>query len=429
MNIIKRVFGYRIRNKWIVTLAAITVQVAIGALYAWSLFNEPISEAFGVDKDTVVTTYSISLVSFALSTMLSGRIQLRLGPRYTTLIGALLYTSGIFLSSFATSPGMLYLTYGVMAGAGVGFVYVCPLSTLVKWFPSKKGLVTGLATGSFAIGGFVFKTVIGNMFNIGDAAYTTELVSSVFLTLAGVYAVMTIGGALLLDVPEGEVKVKKKAAAQNWDHKTKEMLKTSNFYKLLFSDFFALMPGLLVIGLAKDIGTDFVGLSYEKAAGVVAFIAIFNAAGRLASGFLADKLGALNVYRTMYLVTIVSLAILAFIPLSYPFFLLTILGITLGYGAFLSLVPTIVGRLFGGKFFSANYSFIFQAYGVAALLGPIIKRFSTSYNQTFMIAMGTAVVGLLVAMMIKDIEEEVVEEQLPVNKKLQPSFIPAKQQG
>jgi len=427
MNTLKNVFSYRIRNKWIVTLAAIMVQVAIGALYAWSLFNEPIAEAFGVEKDTVVTTYSISLVFFALSTMLSGRIQLKIGPRLTTLMGGFLYTSGILLSSFATSPGMLYITYGVLAGAGVGFVYVCPLSTLVKWFPSKKGLVTGLATASFAAGGFVFKTVIGNMFNIGDAAYTTDLVSSVFLTLAGIYAVMTIGGALLMDVPEGEIKMKKKPTVQNWDHKTKDMLKTSNFYKLLFSDFFALMPGLLVIGLAKDIGTDFVGLSYEKAAGVVAFIAIFNAAGRLASGFLADKLGALNVYRTMYLVTILSLAILAFVPLSYPFFLLTILGITLGYGAFLSLVPTMVGRLFGGKFFSANYSFIFQAYGVAALLGPIIKRFSTSYNQTFMIAMGTAVAGLIVAMLIKDIKEEEVEEELPIHKKVQPGLRPARE--
>ena len=110
MNTLKNVFSYRIRNKWIVTLAAIMVQVAIGALYAWSLFNEPIAEAFGVEKDTVVTTYSISLVFFALSTMLSGRIQLKIGPRLTTLMGGLLYTSGIFLSSFATSPGMLYVT-------------------------------------------------------------------------------------------------------------------------------------------------------------------------------------------------------------------------------------------------------------------------------------------------------------------------------
>lgn len=401
---------YRIRNKWVVTFAAITVQVAIGAFYAWSLFNEPISQAFGVLKDNVVLTYSISLVSFSLSMILSGRIHLKIGPRYTTLIGAALYTGGILLSSYATSPYMLYLTYGVMAGAGVGFVYVCPLSTLVKWFPNKKGLVTGVATASFAIGGFVFKHVIGDMFDIGAGeVYTQELVSGVFLTLALIYAIMTIGGALLLDVPEKPLPISKACKPQNWDHETKQMLKTKNFYKLLFSDLLALMPGLLVIGLAKDIGVDFVGLDYKAAAGIVSVVALTNAAGRLASGALADKLGALNVYKTMYLLTIMSLGILAFVPLSYPLFIIAILGIAVGYGSFLSLVPTIVGRLFGGKFFSANYSLVFLAYGIAALLGPFIKRLSTSYNQTFMIAMATAIAGLSVAMLIKDINEDEIE--------------------
>ena len=399
---------YRIRNKWIVTFAAIMVQVAIGALYAWSLFNEPIAEAYGVTKDSVVTTYSISLLSFSASTIISGKVQLQIGPRLTTLIGGVLYTSGILLSSLVTSPFMLYITYGVLAGSGVGFVYVCPLSTLVKWFPNHKGRVTGVATGAFALGGFVFKTVIGEMFNIGDAAYTPALVSSVFLTLAIIYGVMTIGGALLLDVPEKALPVSKKSKPQNWDHSRRDMIKTGNFYKLLFSDLLALMPGLLIIGLAKDIGTDFVGLSYTQAAGIVGFVAIFNALGRLVSGMVADKLGALTVYRTMYMITIFSLALLAFIPLSYPLFIVAILGIVLGYGSFLSLVPTIVGRLFGGKFFSANYSFIFQAYGIAALLGPIIKRSTTTYNQTFMIAMATAIGGLVIAMTIKDINEEEV---------------------
>jgi len=413
--------NYRIRNKWIVLAAAITVQVAIGALYAWSLFNEPITEAFGVVKDDVVLTYSICLATFSVTTILSGRVQLKIGPRYTTLIGGVLYTGGIFLSSFATAPGTLYVTYGLMAGAGVAFVYVCPLSTVVKWFPNKKGLLTGVATASFAIGGLVFKNVIGNMFDIGDALYTTELVSSVFLTLAAIYAVMTIGGAMLLDVPEEPIPLAKNCAPQNWDHKPSQTLKTANFYKLLVSDLLALMPGLLLIGLAKDIGTEFVGLSYDKAAGAVAFIAVFNAIGRLASGYLADRLGALNVYRTMYGLTIVSLAILAFVPMTYFLFLLAITGIVLGYGSFLSLVPTIVGRLFGGGYFSANYGMIFQAYGIAALLGPFINRITPSYDATFLIAMATAIGGLVVAFFIKDIKEEEVDEVCAP-----PQIVPAK---
>jgi OFA family oxalate/formate antiporter-like MFS transporter len=402
---------YRITNKWIVVIGAISVQLAIGAMYAWSLFNNPISEAFGWDLLEVVLTYSIALATFSLTTILSGRLQLKIGPRYTALIGGVLYSSGILLSSLATSPFMLYITYGVMAGAGVGFVYVNPLATLVKWFPNNKGTVTGVATAAFAFGAVIFKEVIFRLLDV--EVYTPEVISSTFLTLGIVYTVLTIGGALLLDVPKDFIPVTKKVQFEAKSLKTREMLKTSNFYKLLFSDLLALMPGLLVIGMAKDIGIDpdFLGIDKVLAATVVTIIALFNGAGRLTSGALADKLGALNIYRVMYLVTIISLAVLAFVPMSFPVFLIAVIGIGVGYGSFLSLVPTIVGQLFGGKYFSANYALIFQAYGVAALLGPAIRGSVATFNQTFMIAMATAIAGLMVAMFIKKPIEDLTDKE------------------
>lgn len=404
--------NYKISNKFVVVFGAMSAQIAIGALYAWSMFNEPLSVAFGWDKDDVVLTYSIALLSFAISMIYSGKLQLKLGPRKTALIGGLLYSGGVLLSSlvltFATSPIWLYFTFGLITGSGVAFVYVCPLSTLVKWFPEKKGAVTGLATSGFAIGGFVFKQVLTGIFNVD--VYTPELVSGAFLTVGIIYTVMTVGGALLMDVPQDAKAVSKIAATDGRNFTRQEMLRTGNFYKLLISDLLALMPGLLVIGLAKDIGMEFVGLDYKTAAGVVGIIALVNAGGRLASGVLADKLGPLNVYRAMYVVTILSLAVLAFVDMTYPIFMIAILGVAVGYGSFLSLVPTIVGKLFGGKFFSANYALVFQAYGIAALIGPTIKRASSGFNQTFMIAMSTAVVGLVIAMLINPQANEQVEE-------------------
>ena len=394
---------YRIKNKYLVVVGALTAQMAIGALYAWSLFNKPISSAFNWDFNLVTTTYAISLVSFALTMIFSGRLQLKKGPRFTALIGAILYSSGILLSSFITSPYMLFLTYGVMAGSGVGFIYVCPLSTLVKWFPTKKGTITGVATAAFAVGAIMFKQIITMLLDISDTTvYTEAAVSSTFLTLGIIYAVMTIGGALLLDVPD-DVTIAKKSIHDGRDYETKELLRTPNFYKLLFSDLLALMPGLLIIGLAKDIGTEYIGLKDTyliSAAGLVGFLAAFNAGGRLLSGRLADKFGALNVYRIMYLVTIVSLAFLSFVQV-IPVAVIAIFFIGVGYGSFLSLVPTITGKLFGPKNFSSNYSLIFQAYGAAALLGIFLKK-SVSFEQAFMIAMGTAIAGLIVAMTIKD---------------------------
>lgn len=395
--------SYRITNRWIVLFGALLAQLAIGALYAWSLFNKPISAAWGLLKmgepsPSVVLTYAISLVCFSLSSIASGRLQLHKGPRITALIGAALYTSGILLSSLVRTPGMLYLTYGVLGGAGVGFIYVCPLSTLIKWFPNHRGGITGLATAAFAGGAIIFKEVIHRLLYVGE--YTPEVISRTFLTLGVTYAIMTFTGASLLDVPDNGAVYSKVKVTGGRDYDTREMLRSPNYYKLVFSDLLALMPGLLIIGMAKDIGRDFIGLDYGQAAGVVSIIAIFNALGRLGSGRLADRLGALNIYRVMYLLTILALAVLSFVPLGYVGFVVVVVIIGAGYGSFLSLVPTITGLLFGAKKFSANYSFVFQAYGAAAMLGIYMKS-HVSYSQAFTIAMSAAVGGLILASTLK----------------------------
>lgn len=400
--------NYKITNKWVVVFGALTAQMAIGALYAWSLFNKPISQAYGWDLDSVVTTYAITLVSFALTMLLSGWLHLKKGPRFTALIGGVLYSTGIILTSFITSTTMLYLTFGVLGGAGVGFIYVCQLSTLVKWFPNKKGAITGIATAFFAFGAIVFKEVIKALLSISDTTvYTTDMVSSTFLTLGIIYAVMTIGGALLLDVPEKGNKSVKEDEDFCKSCETKELFRTPNFYKLVFSDLLALMPGLLIIGLAANIGSDYIKMTDSdliSASALVTLLAVFNASGRLISGRLADKFGALKIYKIMYLVTIVSLGFLSFVQVK-PVSIIAITLIGVGYGSFLSLVPTITGKLFGPKNFSSNYSFVFLAYGAAALLGISIKK-SVSFEQAFLIAMITAICGLIVASTIKETKTE-----------------------
>lgn len=397
--------NYKIKNKWIILLGAMSAQLTIGAMYAWSLFNKPLSEAFGWEMSDVVRTYGIALAAFSLTTIYSGQLQLKKGPRVTSLIGACLYSGGIILSSFATSPYMLYITYGVMAGAGVGFVYVCQLSTLVKWFPNHKGAITGVATGAFAMGAYLFKNVIQSMFE--GQEYTPALISSTFMSLGIIYALMSIIGSLLLDVPEGAENVSKAKKGGDIDFTPKQLLKKMNFYKLLFSDLLALMPGLLIIGIANDLGTDW--FDAKTGATLVGMLALFNAGGRLASGKLADKFGALRVYRIMYLVVIVALGILATHPSKY-IFMAVVLTIAVGYGSFLSLVPTVVGKLFGAKNFSANYGLVFQAYGMAAMIGISIKNYTKTFETAFTIALATAILGWILAMLVTE-EKQAPEEE------------------
>lgn len=419
---------FRIRNRWLVVIGAMSSQLAIGALYAWSHFNEPISKAFGWSITSVYTTYTIALATFALTMILTGWLQLKWGPRRTSLIGGILYSGGVLLCSLAKSHAAFYIFYGVITGAGVAFIYVCQLATLVKWFPNKKGAITGLATAGFALGAFMFSNILKALFKVENVAeYTPEKISITFLIVGSIFAVMTIGGALLLDVPEQKKAQTNEKFTEGKNYNRLEMLKTGNFYKLLFSDMLALMPGLLIIGLAKDIGQDpaYLGLNYSTAALIVSIIAIINAGGRLLSGALADKFGALNVYRTMYAVTIISLAVLAFVPMSLPLFIIAIFGVAIAYGSFLSLVPTITGRLFGGKNFSANYALVFQAYGIAALSGILIKSFTTETNLMFIIAMSTTILGFIIAMFIKpskglqEVEKEVESDTVHLTSNLE----------
>lgn len=145
-----------IKNKYVVLIGALMAQITIGGLYAWSIMSGALT-GLGWNPDQVYYPYALAQFVFAASTLLSGRLVDKKGPRIAIIIGGVLYGGGLILSSFATSPTMLYLTYGVISGAGVGFVYVCPLSTLIKWFPKNKGMITGLGVSLFAGGSILTK--------------------------------------------------------------------------------------------------------------------------------------------------------------------------------------------------------------------------------------------------------------------------------
>lgn len=382
----------KIRNKWVVLVGAIFALMTIGSIYSWSLFNAPIAQAYGLELNQVVLTFAIAIFFFAFATLISGPMNIKKGPRLTALVGAILYAGGVFLSAFATEAWMLYITYGAIAGAGVGFVYVVPLATLVKWFPKKKGTFTGISVGTFAAGSIIFKEIIGAV--LGEGPYTPEIIRSTFMTLGVIYLVTATVGALLLDLPEA-TEASKKADADEYSVSPKQMLKKINFVLLFFGFLATTMPGILVLGAVKDIGVDLVGLDISVAAGLVSIVAVFNAGGRLASGVISDKIGPLNVLRIMAFVSVVALAMLSFLELNYVTFVIAILGVVAGYGSFLAMFPTVVASLWGSKYYSANYGIVYQGYGIAALVGPVVLGLTTGFTQAFFISMFIAIAGLV----------------------------------
>lgn len=387
-------------NRWWVVFGAVLLQVCLGAIYSWSLFNQPLMDKFGWSSAEVFMTYSIAIFVFAFSTIFSGRLQDQIGPRKVATIGGILYGSGMIISSFATTLPVLYLGYGVLSGAGVGFAYVCPLSTCVKWFPEKKGFITGIAVGAFGAGSLIFKSLIVKF--IGSVG-----VSSTFLYLGIIYMVLVVLGAQFLRVPEGTTtQLKTAIKLERKNYKVKEMMKTKSFYLVWLSYMFACMPGLLVIGLAKDIGTEMVKLDPLVAANAVALIALFNAGGRLVWGTFSDILGRVKVVFMMFSITVVSLLVMSLVQMNLVLFFVCLAAIAFSYGGFLAVYPTITSDFFGVKTLGANYGIVYQAYGIAALVGPIIKANSSGFSQTFLIAAGFAIIGGIMTTMMKAPEEE-----------------------
>lgn len=393
-------------NRWWVVFGAVLLQVCLGAIYSWSLFNQPLMDKFGWTSAEVFMTYSIAIFVFAFSTIFSGRLQDQIGPRKVATIGGILYGSGLIISSFATTLPMLYLGYGVLSGAGVGFAYVCPLSTCVKWFPEKKGFITGIAVGAFGAGSLIFKSIIVRLIdNVG--------VSSTFLYLGVIYMLLVIIGAQFLRVPQGSTSQLKTAMKlERKNYKVKEMMKTKSFYLVWLSYMFACMPGLLVIGLAKDIGTELVMLDPLVAANAVALIALFNAGGRLVWGTVSDILGRVRVVTIMFFLTAIPLLVMSTVQMNLVLFFICLAAIASSFGGFLAVYPTITSDFFGVKTLGANYGIVYQAYGVAALVGPIIKGSATGFSQTFLIAAGFAIAGGLLTFVMKSPEDDTISNSI-----------------
>ena len=381
------------KNRWFVVFGAILLQLCIGAIYSWSLFNQPLMDKYGWEKNSVVLTFSIAVFVFAFSTIFSGRLQDKIGPKKVATIGGILYGGGLLLASTASTLTQLYIYYGIVAGAGVGFAYVCPLSTCVKWFPEKKGFITGIAVGAFGLGSLMFKSIIQTLL-------ATKGVSLTFFYLGIIYFVLVLIGAQFLELPPNTTPATSKTS-NNHNFSMKEMLGTRAFYFVWIMFLFGSMSGLLVIGLAKDIGVQLANLDPAVAANAVAMIALFNASGRLIWGTVSDKIGRIRVVFMMFTITAISMLVMSFITLTYVSFFACLAGIAFCFGGFLAVFPTITGEFYGMKNLGGNYGIVYQAYGIAALVGPIIVSSVGGLKPTFNIAALLAILGAILTFFVK----------------------------
>ncbi|MCX6362120.1 MAG: OFA family MFS transporter [Armatimonadetes bacterium] len=427
-------------TRWKVLVGAIIVQLILGTVYGYSIFWQPLEDALypapiiTVAEQTKLETtgqslpanaivlsdadakkkhderqaplkqaFALAILTFALTMVYAGKVQDAKGPRYPALIGSVLLGAG-FLAAGALLSGkvsdanqvtmLLWLFIGVVAGAGIGFAYVCPIAALVKWFPDAKGLVSGIAVAGFGFGAFIISY---KALPFSGTVYIKEHSISQFFLVHGVVCLVAVAlGALLLSNPPGTV------PAVRADGGPGELLKNKAFYMIWMMFFSGALAGLTVIGVAKGFaGEQLVANALgsidaetkkslmEKGAAAVGMLAVFNAIGRVVWGTVSDKIGRTPTFIAMFLFQTVMMFLL---PAMKTEIAITLAAGMVGFnfGGNFALFPSATAELFGAKKLGQNYGLVFTSYGVAGVVGiqagNIAKTVTGSYSAAFALA-------------------------------------------
>lgn len=382
-------------NRLLVVLGTIIVQMGLGTIYTWSLFNQPLVDRFGWNLSSVAITFSITSFALAFATLFAGKLQDKWGLRRLILGAGVLLGAGLMLSSQVTSLSLLYILAGVLVGFADGTAYITSLSNLIKWFPKKKGLISGISVGAYGTGSLIFKYINGSLIqSVG--------VSQAFLYWGAIVLIMIAVGSFLVR----EAVFVSNPSIQNADmpqrdYTVKEMLRTKQAYLLFVMFFTACMSGLYLIGVVKDIGVRMAGLDVAAAANAVAMVAIFNTAGRIILGALSDKVGRLKVVAGSLLTTAAAVTVLSLVPLNYGLFFACVAGIAFCFGGNITVFPAIVADFFGLKNQSNNYGIVYQGFGLGALAGSFIAALLGGFIPTFTTIAVLCVVSFLIALTIR----------------------------
>jgi OFA family oxalate/formate antiporter-like MFS transporter len=376
----------KIMNRWLAVVGALLIQISLGAIYIYSVFKPALKAKFPDWSDTDLALPSqLVLAFFAFSMIFFGRVQDKVGPRIIATLGGIILGAGLVLASFAQSLTMFVLGFSILGGIGIGAAYVCPIATCVKWFPDKRGLITGLAVAGFGAGGLVF-TPVAKMFIASNGIMPT------FMYLGGIFFVAVIIGAQFMRNPPAGYKPEGwnppapaagAPAVKKDDFTWQEMLKTGQFWLLWLTYFAGCSAGLMVIMNTTNVwqsvsflaqpGTpvtaDVVKAVLGDCALAVMLVAVFNALGRILWGKISDSIGRKPTLLIMFVLAGLAMLALNWLT-SYALFVAGVGVVGLCFGGFLALFPAVTADYFGTKNVGANYGWMFSAYGVGGLFGP-----------------------------------------------------------
>jgi MFS transporter, OFA family, oxalate/formate antiporter len=389
-------------SRWWRVVGGMSMNLALGTLYAWSVFVTPLEKEFGWKRAQTSNVFTYAVVVFALTFILAGRLQDKFGPFWVSLTGGILVSLGFFLCAYTHSLNYLYVCFGVIGGLGNGFGYSTPIPVMAKWFPDKRGLAVGLAVAGYGGGSAIFGPLAGNYL------IPTYGWRPTFQVLGVVFLFMTVIGAFLLKNPPTGYKVvgwtpapAAKAAGTTYEFSPGETLRTPAFYFMWIAYAFGTSAGLMVISQLVPFARS-KGVPLALATTGIFIGAAGNAAGRILSGWLSDALGRLNVLRLMIAISAVAMLILPHTGgiVAVPVFMYVVIFVVYWcYGTQLSVNGSATSDFWGTKNAGINYGMLFTAWGVAGIIGPriggVLFDKYKDYQAAFTWAAGLAVVALL----------------------------------
>ena len=359
-------------NRWVIAAAGVTMQVALGAVYAWSVFRKPLTEEYDTSVAAVNATFSITILTLGFAAFAGGLLMARFGPRKVALAAGLLYGAGILLASLAESSiVLLYVTYGVIGGIGIGLGYIVPITTLVKWFPDRRGFITGIAVAGFGAGALVTAPIARIL--VRDVG-----LFETFAILGIAYLIMVTGAALFMRNPPEDWRPAgwspeeaESGERTSGEFELRDALSRWQWYGLWGILFLNVTAGIALISEASPMAQQITGVGAVTAAGVVSIISIGNGIGRFLWAWLSDLMGRKAVFVTMFVAQAILFVILAQVS-AYALFAIIAFIIVSMYGGGFGTMPAFAADYFGAKNVGKIYGLMLTAWGFGGVLGPLL---------------------------------------------------------
>lgn len=380
------------------------MQVALGAVYAWSVFRDPLIAVFHWTISEVTLTFTITIFTLGVAAFFGGLWMNRVGPRTVGITAGVLYGLGVFLASFSSNLMILYLTYGLLAGIGIGFGYIVPVATLVKWFPDRRGFITGVAVAGFGAGALVTAPIASTLIERVGVLQT-------FAVLGVIYLIMVSGAAILMrNPPEGyrppgwQPSAALASQRAGTDYTLGGALRTWQWYALWALLFLNVTAGISILSQAAPMAQEITHADKAAAVGLVGLISIANGAGRFLWAWFSDFIGRKWVFLIMFLLQAV---IFFFMPLLTAFVLFAIFAfiVLLCYGGGFGTMPAFAADYFGPKNVGQIYGLMLTAWGFGAVVGPLliarIRETSGVYSGALYIIAAIMLVSAIIPFIVR----------------------------